>query len=146
MGARAWCIICRCLFLTERMSVRFGPRQGSADVGWPRYSRLVQMFVPRSWASSGKSSQKNGVADIVTGIFELLVQSTYGCILGSNDVLGDGTWLSALAVVLANAATPSEKDESMLDKSKLNFGRLPFIDGRNAKLLSRRLEMESPFE
>ncbi|CAI7646870.1 unnamed protein product [Penicillium palitans] len=90
------------------------------------------MFVPRSWASSG--------------IFESLVQSTYGCILGLNDVLGDGTWLSALAVVLANAAIPSEKDESMLDKSKLNFGRLPFIDGRNAKLLSRRLAMESPFE
>lgn len=86
------------------------------------------------------------MADIVTGIFESLVQSTYGCILGSNDVLGDGTWLSALAVVLANAATLSEKDESMLDKSKLNFGRLPSIDGRNAKLLSRRLAMESPFE
>jgi hypothetical protein len=104
------------------------------------------MLVPPSRTSSGKSSQKNGAADIVKGIFEKLVQGIYGCILGSNDALGDGTWLSALAVVLANAATPSKKDELMLDKSNLNFGRLHSIDGRNAKLLSRRLAMEGPSE
>mgnify|MGYP006876482173 FL=1 len=34
----------------------------------------------------------------------------------------------------------------MLDKSKLNFCRLPLVDGWNAKLLARRLAMEGPFE
>jgi hypothetical protein len=100
MGARAWCSICRCHFCTEPMSVRVGPRQGSADVGWSRYSKLVQMFVSRSWASSRSSSQKNGMADIVTGIFESLVQGIYGCILGSNDVLATGRGYQYLATYL----------------------------------------------
>ena len=82
---------------------------------------------------------------MVSGIFESLVQDIYGCVLGSNDVLDDGTWLSAVAVVLANATRPCEKDELVFDKSKFNFCGLPFIDGRNAKLLARRLAMEGPF-